>query len=89
MLLQTLQADQLPVPPSQPHQLRMRAPLNHNSPVHHKDTICFLYRTEPMRHGDRRSTFGGFVKGGLNNFLTFRVQGGGRFVEEQNLRVAE
>ena len=89
MLLQTLQANQFPVPALQPHQLRVRAPLNHNSPVHHEDTIRFLNRAQPVRHGDSRTAFGSFVESGLDDFFAFRVQGRGGFVEEQDLRVAE
>ena len=88
-LLQTLQTNQLPIPPALHHQLMMRPTLHHNPLINHIDHIRLLDRTQPMRHRDRGSALRRRIQRRLHDLLALGVQRGGRFVEEEDLWIAQ
>ena len=89
MFLQTLQTNQLPIPPPQPHQLSMRPPFHHHAPLDHEDTIRLLDRAQPVGHRDRRPAPRGLVQRRLHHLLGLAVQRAGGLVQEQDLGVAQ
>lgn len=88
-LPEILQIDKLGIPATQPHQLAMRALLRDTSLLKDINNIRFLNRTETMSDSNRRAAFGSFVERRLHHLLGLGVQGTGRFVEEEDLRVLE
>lgn len=88
-LPQTLQIDQFEIPSFIPQQLIVRAMLDDATLIEDVNHIRLLDRTQTMRDGDRGPTLGRGVESRLYNFLGFRVQSRGGFVEEEDFRVAE
>jgi hypothetical protein len=66
------------------------SPLLHNSPlVKHVNHICVLDRTESVCNRNGCAALRGQVERGLHHALGGGVEGGGGFVEEQDLGVAQ
>ena len=89
LFLQTLQTDQLAIPPLERHELVVRPTLRHLAPVDDVDDVGLLDRAQPVRNRDRRPPFGRYVECVLHHLLRLRVEGRRRLVEEQDLGVAE
>lgn len=89
MLLQILHIRQLEIASAFLGQLSMRALLNHSTALKHVDTIGFLNRAQAVGDGDGSTALRGAVQGRLDDLLGLRVQGRGRFVEQQDARVAK
>ena len=59
-----------------------------NAPmIQHQNLIGFHNRGEPMRDDERGAVFGDLLELALDGFFRFRVEGGGSFVENQNVRI--
>jgi len=69
-----LRLNQLKVPPSPLHQLLMRARLNDDALLHHKDDIRALDRREAVSYRDRQSSLGRIVQRTLHVRLALSVQ---------------
>ncbi|SGY44352.1 BQ5605_C001g00146 [Microbotryum silenes-dioicae] len=89
MLLQVLLRDQLKVDALLGQQLKVSALFGDAAVLQNVDDVRGLNCRETMRDGDRRSTFGGLVERRLYNLLGFGVECRGRFVQQQDLGVAD
>ena len=67
----------------------MRAELYDGARIDDKNQVGALDRREAMRDRDAGAAFARHVERALHEPLTFRVQSGGRLVEQQNARIAD
>ena len=71
------------------YQLIKRAQLNNFTTIQHRYEVCILYCWQPMRYDNDRAILHDPFKCLLNQILRRSVQSRGRFVQEQDARVAQ
>ena len=53
------------------------------------DVVGIADRAQTMGDDDGRPAFHESIQGSLNNFFTFRIEGGRRFIEDENAGIFE
>ena len=88
-LAQTLQVDKLVVAALVTEQLGMSAALDDLALIEDVDDVGLLDRAETVGNGNGGAAASGGIKRGLDDLLGLGVEGGGGFVEEENLGVTQ
>ena len=88
-LLLLLQNPHLGVSAGAREKLVMRATLDDAPMIEHQDLVGIHDRRKPVRDHERRVTTGDAIELGLDGALRFRVEGRGRFVENENARILQ
>ena len=71
------------------HEFGMRALRDDAAVVHDDDAVGLQHRREPMRDDDRRAPLHQAIERGLHQSLALGIERAGRFVEQQDRRIAQ